>query len=94
MWPNPQIPVDLVTLTEDIFDEKLHFLCSSKRDKWDVEKYTPVPVCLEKLSDVVNNIVRKTVHDKLVLLMLLDLLKTDYDGKINEIKGKYLILLL
>ena len=28
MWPKLQIPADLVTLTEEIRNEKLHFLCS------------------------------------------------------------------
>ena len=28
MWPNPQFSVDLVTFTEEILNEKLHFLCS------------------------------------------------------------------
>ena len=28
MWPNPQFPADLVTLTEEIHHGKLHFLCS------------------------------------------------------------------
>ena len=28
MWPNPEETVDLVTITEEIFNEKLHFLCS------------------------------------------------------------------
>ena len=28
MWPNPQFPADLVTLTEQIHHGKLHFLCS------------------------------------------------------------------
>ena len=28
MRPNPQIPPDLVTFTEEILNEKLHFLCS------------------------------------------------------------------
>ena len=29
MWPNPQFPTaDLVTFTEEILNEKLHFLCS------------------------------------------------------------------
>ena len=28
MWPNPQIPADLVTFTEEIHNGKLHFLCS------------------------------------------------------------------
>ena len=27
-WPNPQLPADLATFTEEIFNEKLHFLCS------------------------------------------------------------------
>ena len=28
MWPNPQETADLVTFTEEIPNEKLHFLCS------------------------------------------------------------------
>ena len=28
MWPNPQFLVDLVTFTEKILNENLHFLCS------------------------------------------------------------------
>ena len=28
MWPNPQFPADLVTFTEEILNEKLHFLYS------------------------------------------------------------------
>ena len=28
MRPNLQFPVDLVTFTEEILNEKLHFLCS------------------------------------------------------------------
>ena len=28
MWPNPQIPADLVTSTEEILNGKLYFLCS------------------------------------------------------------------
>ena len=28
MWPNSQFPVDLVTFTEQFFNETLHFLCS------------------------------------------------------------------
>ena len=33
MWPNPLLPADLVTFTEEILNGKLHFLCSgvSKR---------------------------------------------------------------
>ena len=27
MWPNPQEIADLVTFTEEILNQKLHFLC-------------------------------------------------------------------
>ena len=30
MWPNPQFPADLVTVTEEILNKKLCFLCSEK----------------------------------------------------------------
>ena len=30
MWPNPQDAADLVIFTEEIFNGKLHFLCSVK----------------------------------------------------------------
>ena len=30
MWPNPQFPANLVTFTEEILNEKLHFLCSDQ----------------------------------------------------------------
>ena len=29
MWPNSQETADLVTVTEEILNEKLHFLCSA-----------------------------------------------------------------
>ena len=28
MWPNPEIPVNLVTFTEKILNEKFNFLCN------------------------------------------------------------------
>ena len=28
MWPNPRETADLVTVTEEILNSKLHFLCS------------------------------------------------------------------
>ena len=31
MWPNSQETTDLVTVTEEIFNGKLHFLCSVSR---------------------------------------------------------------
>ena len=30
MWPNPQIPADMVTFTEEILNRKFHFLCSGR----------------------------------------------------------------
>ena len=30
MWPNPQLPADLVTFTEKIFSEKLHFFSAAR----------------------------------------------------------------
>ena len=30
MWPNPQFPTDFVTFTEEILNETLQFLCSTK----------------------------------------------------------------
>ena len=39
----------------------------TKVDKLDIDKLIPFPVDLSKLSDVVkNDVVRKTVYDKLV----------------------------
>ena len=31
MWPNSQETADLVTFTEEIFSDKLHYLCSNSR---------------------------------------------------------------
>ena len=33
MGPNPQEPADLVTFTGEIFNGKLHFLCSVSTEK-------------------------------------------------------------
>ena len=32
MWPNQQFPADLVTLTEEILNGKLHFLCGAGKE--------------------------------------------------------------
>ena len=37
MWPNPQLPGDLVTFTEEILNGKLHFLCSAAAGKTGAE---------------------------------------------------------
>ena len=33
MWPNLQIPADLVTFTEEILNGKVHFLCCGLQEK-------------------------------------------------------------
>ena len=38
MWPNPQETADLVTITEEILNGKLHFLCSAPGQK-DIKEY-------------------------------------------------------
>ena len=66
----------------------------SEVDKLDIDKLAPVPVDLSKLSDVVkNDIVKKTVYDKLVTQVnSIDtsrfVLKTKYDTDESELKNK------
>ena len=31
MWPNPQVPEDLVAFTEEILNEKFEFLCTANK---------------------------------------------------------------
>ena len=63
-------------------------------DKLDIDKLVTVPVDLSKLSNVVkNDVVKKTVYDKLVAKVNnIDttglVKKTDYNIKITEIEGK------
>ena len=60
-------------------------------DKLYIDKLVPLPVDLSKLSDVVKNVVKKTVYDKLVAKVnSVDtsgfVLKTNYD-KIPDTSG-------
>ena len=63
-------------------------------DKLDIDKLTPVPVDLSKLSDVVkNNVIKKTVYDKLVAKVNnIDtsnfVLKTKYSTDKTELEKK------
>ena len=50
MWPNPQFLAGLVTFTEEILNEKLHFLCSENNKvtsyrnllvDWELEEKSP-----------------------------------------------------
>ena len=52
--------------------------------KLDIDKVVPVPVDLSKPSDVVKNVVKKTVYDKLVS----DVLKTKYDADKSQLENK------
>ena len=42
MWPNPQETADLVTFTEEILNEKLHFLCNviAKHEAYGLDSLT------------------------------------------------------
>ena len=65
----------------------------TKVDKLDIDKLVPVPVDLSKLSDVANDIVKKTVYDKLVAKVNnIDtndfVLKTKYNTDKTELENK------
>ena len=34
MWPNPQVPANLVTFIDEILNGELHFLCSDNKDSF------------------------------------------------------------
>ena len=62
-------------------------------DKIDVDKLKTVPVDLSKLSNIVNNVVKKTVYDKLVgKVNNIDtsefVLKTKYDTDKSDLEKK------
>ena len=65
-------------------------------DKLDIDKLAPVPVNVSKLSDAVkNNVVKKTVYDKLVAKLKsvntsAFVLKTKYDADETELEKKIL----
>ena len=71
MWPNPQLPADLVTFTKEILNGKLHFLCS-------VSRKTLTKIDEVKSSAHTYVIVNKYLHQKsefpsLYLLVINDL---------------------
>ena len=62
-------------------------------DELDIDRLVPIPVDLSKLSDVVKNVVKKTVYDKLVAKVnSIDtsafVLKTNYGRDKSEIENK------
>ena len=46
MWPNQQETADLVTFTAEIFNGKLHFLCSVKTDNCSTHKRFSTKICI------------------------------------------------
>ena len=65
-------------------------------DKLDIDKLIPVPVDLSKLSDVVKNVAKKTVYDKLAAKVnSIDtsgfVLKTKYDTNKTELENTILL---
>ena len=60
-------------------------------DKLDIDKLVPAPFDLSKVSDVVkNNVVKKTVYDKLVVVYGITkfILKTKYDTDKSDLEKK------
>ena len=62
-------------------------------DKLDIDKLAPVPIDLSELSDVVKNVAKKTVYDKLVAKVNnIDtsdfVLKTKYNTGKTELENK------
>ena len=65
----------------------------TEADKLDIDKLVPIPVDLSKLSDVKNDVVKKTVYDKLVAKVdNIDtsdfVLKTKYNTDKTELENK------
>ena len=72
----------------------------SKVDKLDINKLTPVPNDLDKLSNIVKNVVKKTGYDKLVtrvngidtknfvLKIKYEKGGSDFEDKINKVDKK------
>ena len=50
MWPNPQFPVDLLTFTEQILNEKLYLLCSDAKLSVRDNKRRNLPKSIESLK--------------------------------------------
>ena len=69
----------------------------SKVDELDIGKLENIPVDLSSLRALVkNDVVKKTEHDELVLIILLKLILrllilADWDTKIGEVEKKILI---
>ena len=72
----------------------------TEADKLDIDKLSPIPVALSKLSDVVkNHVVKKLLYDKLVAKVNnIDtsdfVLKTNYNADKTELEKKFLIQLI
>ena len=67
----------------------------SEVDKLDIDKLVPLPIDLSKLRKVVKNVVKKTMHGKLVAKVnSIDtsgfVLKTKYDTDKSELENKIL----
>ena len=59
MWPDPQLPADLVTFTEEILKGKLHFLCS--------ERYLGIFIRMKSWSKFLEKFIIFLRHCELVL---------------------------
>ena len=68
MWPNPQFLVDLVTFTEEILNENLHFLCSDSLQRGIIPLYlilnTPILITPEVQGNIQLPFFPRPTEDK------------------------------
>ena len=56
MWPNPEFPADFVTFTQEIFNGKLHFLCSEQYNNFDKTKLDWKEIVNEVKATISSNL--------------------------------------
>ena len=69
MWPNLQIPADLVTLTEEILNGKLHFLYSVNQNQ-PIQDQQPCNTETSQLNCIVNQLIGFYMTETLALTRL------------------------
>ena len=81
MWPNPQFPADLITYSEEIFNRKLHFLCSDDGNIGHKLKHCNVidrnlrPNCLCYLGQCLITLMSEWLQLPLFFMLLVVILK-------------------
>ena len=71
MWPNPQLPADLVTFTEEILNGKLHFLCIADNQNESARSFTSyVSYSLGQINTVISKLSETHSDARLQILTL------------------------